>query len=94
LKSQGKRNDLTSDQNEHKLDKSDAIAGEHGVSRATVVRAGAAAQAIDKQGVPELKEIVQSGSISMNEAATIAIFDDEKQIAIVAEINAGERILV
>ncbi len=81
-------------QNEQSLQTSEFIADEHGVSRSTVVRSGAAAELIDRQATPELKEIVQSGSVSINDAATVATFDDEKQIAIVAEINAGERILL
>lgn len=51
-KGQGKRTDLTSPQNEEKLPAA-KLATEHGVSKATVERAGQYVEAVDKLGLSE-----------------------------------------
>lgn len=61
LKRQGARTDRTSAQNEQKLEASEEIAKEYGVSRATVVRDGQFAAAVDKLG---LQREVAAGEIT------------------------------
>jgi N6-adenosine-specific RNA methylase IME4 len=56
-KSQGKRNDLTCDQNDHKLKTAERLGKEHGVSPATVRRAEKFYDEVEK--TPELKKAVE-----------------------------------
>jgi N6-adenosine-specific RNA methylase IME4 len=56
-KSQGKRNDLTCDQNDHKLKTAERLAKEHGVSPATVRRAEKFYDEVEN--TPELKKAVE-----------------------------------
>ena len=58
-KNQGKRNDLTSDQIDTKLQVADRIAAEHGVSSPTVKRAAKFAEEVDAN--PDLREALFSG---------------------------------
>jgi N6-adenosine-specific RNA methylase IME4 len=58
-KSQGKRNDLTCDQNDHKLKTAERLAVQHGVSPATVRRAEKFYDEVEK--TPELKRAVEEG---------------------------------
>ncbi len=87
LKSQGKRTDLTSRQIGEKLETGSKLAGEHGVSSRTVERAGAAAEAIDTQGSPELVDAVTQGDIPVAAAATIAELPEAEQAEILDEIE-------
>lgn len=65
LKKQGARTDLTSDQNEQKsIDTAAQLAAQHGVSRATIVRDGAFAQAVEALTplAPELPHDITTGT--------------------------------
>lgn len=67
-KRQGQRTDLTSPQSEEKLTSAERIAEQHGVSRATVERAGQFAEAVDKL---QLGAEVVSGRVDSTRKAVI-----------------------
>lgn len=62
---------------------SEKLAKEHGVSRATVERAGAKAQSIDSAST-ELKDAVRNRETSVSDAAVVAGLPPEQQSEIVA----------
>lgn len=71
-------------QNEGCLTTAEKIAAEHGVSKATVERAGAKAAAIDS-AVPELQKAVKQNEASLTAAVTVANLPEEQQVAIVEQ---------
>jgi len=48
------------------------LAAEHGVGRVTVERAGAAAEVIDNDAIPELREKVEQDEVSVSAAEDVA----------------------
>lgn len=75
-------------------DTSDKIAKETGVSRATVVRAGQFASAVDalSENEPSVKAAILSGKsgLTRKSVVEIAAMDEEKKKAAVDKIKAGE----
>jgi hypothetical protein len=73
MKRQGARTDRTSAQSEQKSDAATALAREHGVSRATIVRDGQFARAVEslKPSVPDIEQRVMNGTVP-SKAAVIA----------------------
>ncbi|MGZ8954483.1 MAG: MT-A70 family methyltransferase [Methylovulum sp.] len=80
--------DLSVAQNEPRQSTAEKLAEQHGVSRETVKRAGALADALDNHAVPELIQKVEQGSVSVSAAADIAELPFTEQSEIVAR---GER---
>lgn len=76
-------------QNDGSAHTSNTLAGEHGVSSRTVKRAGAAAEAIDTQGSPELVDAVTQGDIPVAAVAAIAELPEDEQAEVLDEIESG-----
>lgn len=91
MKKQGQRNDLTSGQNDQKLETSEVIAQGAGVSEKTVRRAGAMASDIDNNGSDDLIDCVEHGNVSLEDAGKLAFRDEAEQIEIVEKINNGTK---
>lgn len=93
-KRQGARNDLTSPQDEEKLP-AKRIGDDHGVSRATVERAGQFARAVDAiaEVVPEAKPRLLNGEMSLRnqDVITLASEAPDRIRAEVERMVAGKR---
>lgn len=78
-KRQGERTDLTSDQNDTKLQTAEVLAQEYGVSAPTIKRDGQFARAVEelKPFVPDIQERVMSGYIPSRQAVIEAAQEPE-----------------
>ena len=98
-KRQGARTDLTSDQNDTKLQTADRLAAEHGVSPATVKRAGQYADAIAtvERAVPGFSQAIAAPRQAVIKAAAIIEKSPEKAAEIlngnksIADVKREER---
>lgn len=94
-KNQGRRRDLTSPQNDEKLETSKKIADEFGISKATVERNQAYAKAVDTIGEnlgDSVKTKILSGDIKLTDKDTtnLAKEDPQTQSIIIDLISKGE----
>src|SRR5687767_11871608 len=82
---------MTSVQNEQRIDTAERIGEKHGVSRATVVRDGQFAAAVEslKPHVPDIEQRVLSGDVPSKAAVVEAAKEPERAVEILGKAHVA-----